>query len=184
MACFPNDQDEETLSMPRRTFLLSGVALLATAAAGGFGLFRSRGAGAAESFPVSFTDEEWKKRLSPEAYSVLRHEATERPFTSALNENKRQGVYHCAGCDTAVYSSAAKYDSGTGWPSFWQPVSAEVIGTRTDYVLVYPRTEVHCAACGGHFGHIFEDGPPPTGQRHCLNGVALRFEAAPDAAAG
>ena len=170
--------------MHRRTFLLSGTALLATIAAGGFGLLRAAGAAAAETFPVSFTVDEWKKRLSPEAFAVLREEATERPFTSALNDNKKEGVYHCAGCDVPVYSSAAKYDSGTGWPSFWQPISSEVIGTRTDYVLVYPRTEVHCANCGGHFGHIFDDGPPPTGQRHCLNGVALRFAPGSEAAAG
>ena len=110
------------------------------------------------------------------AYAVLRQEATERPFSSPLNEVKTAGTFHCAGCDNAVYSSQTKFDSGTGWPSFWEAVDASV-GTQTDYVLVYPRTEVHCAQCGGHLGHVFDDGPKPTGKRHCINGVAMRFEA-------
>lgn len=161
--------------MLRRNFLLSTAAMAAAAIGGGL-LFGSRAESREEKFPVSLTPDEWRAKLTAEQFAVLREEATERPFTSPLNDNKAAGLYACAGCDTPVYSSEAKYDSGTGWPSFWAPLSASAIGTKTDYVLIYPRTEVHCATCGGHFGHIFDDGPPPTGKRHCLNGVALTFK--------
>ncbi len=120
-------------------------------------------------------DEEWKKQLSPEAYQVLRHESTERAFTNPLHENKKAGIYACAGCDLPLFSSEHKFDSGTGWPSFWQPIAPQVIGTTTDFKLIYPRTEVHCARCDGHQGHVFKDGPPPTGLRYCINGAALKF---------
>ncbi|NDW02855.1 peptide-methionine (R)-S-oxide reductase MsrB [Jiella pacifica] len=161
--------------MIRRNFLKAGLAA-GVAAVGAVALGR-QGAGAAEGkFPVSRTEAEWKKLLSPDQYAVLRQEATERPFSSPLNDNKKSGIYSCAGCDTAVYSSETKFDSGTGWPSFWAPISDEAVGTTTDYKLIYPRTEVHCATCGGHLGHIFNDGPKPTGKRHCLNGVALKFK--------
>ncbi|MAZ82794.1 MAG: peptide-methionine (R)-S-oxide reductase [Hoeflea sp.] len=126
------------------------------------------------NFEVSLTPAEWKEKLTPEQYAVLREEATERPFTSPLNKNYAKGIYNCAGCDLPAYSSEAKYDSGTGWPSFWQSLP-DAIGTKEDNSLFMRRTEVHCRRCGGHFGHIFDDGPEPTGKRHCLNGVALTF---------
>lgn len=121
------------------------------------------------------TDEEWKKLLPPDAYQILRHEATERAFTHPLHDNKETGVYRCAGCDLPVYSSEHKFDSGTGWPSFWQPIDPKVVETSTDFKLIFPRTEVHCARCEGHQGHVFKDGPKPTGLRYCINGAALKF---------
>ena len=123
------------------------------------------------------TDEEWKRILTPEQYYVLRREGTERAGTSPLNREKRAGTFHCAGCDLPVYSSKTKFDSGTGWPSFWEAIENSV-GTRTDRSFFMTRTEVHCRRCGGHLGHVFDDGPPPTGKRHCINGVALTFKAA------
>jgi peptide-methionine (R)-S-oxide reductase len=121
------------------------------------------------------SDDEWKKLLAPEAYQVLRHEATERAFTHPLHDNKQTGIYYCAGCDLPVYSSEHKFDSGTGWPSFWQPIDPKVVETSTDFKLIFPRTEVHCARCEGHQGHVFKDGPKPTGLRYCINGAALKF---------
>ncbi|WP_246449808.1 peptide-methionine (R)-S-oxide reductase MsrB [Qipengyuania soli] len=137
------------------------------------------GSGRAEAkgFPVTLSDAEWRKRLTRTEYWVLRDEGTERPFSSPLNKEHRAGTFACAGCATPVYSSKAKYDSGTGWPSFWQSLP-KAVGTSTDYKLGYARTEVHCATCGGHLGHIFDDGPRPTGKRHCINGVALDFRPA------
>ncbi len=129
------------------------------------------------------TDAEWRRMLTPEQYRVAFQEGTERAFTSRLNEEKRRGVYHCIACDTPLWSSAHKFDSGTGWPSFYQPISAAVVGTKTDWKLLYPRTECHCTTCGAHQGHVFPDGPPPTGQRWCINGVVLRFRPADGSAA-
>ena len=161
-----------THSTNRRSALVwlgAGIALPVLAACGG----RAE----AKTFRVSYTDAEWRRRLSPAAYQVLRHEDTEPPFSSPLDKEKRRGTFVCAGCNNELYSSATKFDSGTGWPSFYRPLPG-AIGTSTDYKIGYPRTEVHCADCGGHLGHVFKDGPPPTGLRYCMNGDALKFRAA------
>jgi peptide-methionine (R)-S-oxide reductase len=129
---------------------------------------------AAESFAVSHTDTEWRSLLTPAAYQVLRLQGTERAFSSPLDHETRPGTFACAGCDLPLFSSKTKYDSHTGWPSFWQPLDGAV-GTSEDTFLAMQRTEVHCSRCGGHLGHVFNDGPPPTGLRYCMNGVALTF---------
>ena len=125
--------------------------------------------------PVSRTDTEWKERLSPAAYQVLRHHGTERPGSSPLDSEKRPGTFRCAGCGEPLFDADAKFESGTGWPSFTEPL-AGAVGTTTDDSHFMVRTEVHCQRCGGHLGHVFPDGPAPTGQRYCMNGVALEFE--------
>jgi len=124
--------------------------------------------------PFELDDAEWQHRLDAAAYDVLRKEGTERPFTSPLNDEKRQGEYACSGCNLVLFSSDMKFDSGTGWPSFFDKIEGR-IETKTDYKLLLPRTEYHCARCGGHQGHVFNDGPEPTGLRYCNNGVALKF---------
>lgn len=159
--------------MERRSFialaLMGGTALALT---------RAGGAGAASGdFAVTRTEAEWRAMLTDLQYKVMRQEGTEPAGSSPLDENYAPGTYHCRGCDLALYSSEHKYDSGTGWPSFWQALPGAV-ETKTDYKLIYPRTEVHCRRCGSHLGHIFDDGPKPTGKRHCLNGVSLVFKPA------
>ena len=129
------------------------------------------------SYPVSFTDAEWRQRLTPEQYQVMRGHGTERPGSCTLLYEKRPGTFHCAGCDAALFEGKVKFESGTGWPSFNEPVEGSVETTQDrSYGMV--RTEVHCATCGSHLGHVFDDGPPPTGQRFCINGVALNFHPA------
>lgn len=128
-----------------------------------------------ESFPVTKPEAEWRATLSPEAFRVLRGHGTERAGTSPLNYEKRDGTYCCAGCGTALFEAATKYESGTGWPSFFRPIPGAV-ATRTDRSFFMTRTEVHCATCGGHLGHVFPDGPAPTGERYCMNGVSLAFQ--------
>ncbi len=157
--------------MTRRPFLalLSAFGLAPQAA--------SAQAPAARADRLQLSDAEWKKRLTPEQYAVLRHEGTERPGSSPLNAEKRKGQFHCAGCDLPLFSSDTKYESGTGWPSFYAALPGAV-GTKTDRKMFMARTEYHCARCEGHQGHVFDDGPPPTGKRYCNNGVALKFVAA------
>ncbi len=165
--------------MNRRQFLLAGAGAAAMMAGGGV-LWRLTQPGEAIAAPtgdfeVVKTEAEWRAILSDMQYRVLREEATERAFTSPLNDEKRAGLFHCAGCDLPLYSSEAKYDSGTGWPSFWESVP-NAIGTKEDNTFFMTRTECHCRRCGGHLGHIFDDGPQPTGLRHCINGVSLTFK--------
>ena len=129
------------------------------------------------AYPVAKSDADWKKQLSPMAYDVLRHQGTEMPFSSPLDMIYKKGTYSCAGCGVALFSSDTKYDSKTGWPSFWKPLAGAVL-TERDTSEMMIRTEVHCHSCGGHLGHVFDDGPRPTGLRYCMNGVALQFKAA------
>jgi len=130
----------------------------------------------AETYAVTKTEAEWRKQLTAAQYDVLRQHGTEPPNQSPLNDEHRAGAYHCAACAQPLFDAATKYHSGTGWPSFWDHLP-QAVGTTVDYKLIVPRTEVHCAHCGGHLGHMFEDGPQPTGLRYCMNGVALAFEA-------
>ncbi len=156
----------------RRFFLLSGTAFLA--ATGLARYTRPSVAASTETFEVTKTEAEWRAILTEEQFSILRQEDTERPFTSALNNEKRKGVFQCAGCELPVYASETKFDSGTGWPSFWDAIEGG-IGTREDTSFFMTRVECHCRRCGGHLGHIFDDGPQPTGKRHCINGMAMTF---------
>lgn len=131
--------------------------------------------GKQENFPFQLTDEEWRKRLKPEEYKILRSEGTEQSCSSPLNGVKGKGEFYCKGCGYHLFSTASKFDSGTGWPSFYEPVDDNAVGTSTDYKLLMARTEVHCANCGSHLGHVFDDGPQPTGLRYCINGLALDY---------
>ncbi|MEO9461706.1 MAG: peptide-methionine (R)-S-oxide reductase MsrB [Marinomonas sp.] len=132
----------------------------------------------AKNFPVKLSNAQWRKKLTSAEYRVLRQAATERPYSSSLDKEKRRGTFVCAGCGNRLYSSRTKFDSRTGWPSFWAAIDKGAVKTSTDYKIGVPRTEVHCADCGGHLGHIFSDGPKPTGKRHCINGVAMDFKPA------
>jgi peptide-methionine (R)-S-oxide reductase len=155
--------------MLTRRFLLTGAATGLAGVAAGHAF--------AAGFRVNYSEADWRKRLTPDQFAVLRKEATERPFSSPLNNEHRKGVFSCAGCATPVYSSTTKFESGTGWPSFWEPLKGGV-GTKLDRSLGAMRTAVYCATCGGHLGHMFPDGPKPTGLRYCMNGVAMTFKAA------
>ena len=158
--------------MKRRGFLLGSATL------GGVALtFGMPEMGAAAAFEITRTDAEWKSMLTSLQYKVMRREGTERAGSSPLDKNYDKGTYHCRGCDLRLYSSRHKYDSGTGWPSFWKSLH-NAVGTKPDRKLLRVRTEVHCRRCGSHLGHIFDDGPKPTGKRHCLNGVSLVFKPA------
>ncbi|MEZ5763306.1 MAG: peptide-methionine (R)-S-oxide reductase MsrB [Xanthobacteraceae bacterium] len=165
--------------MDRRTMLFS----TATAGLGGLFAFRwlrgsdAEAAGPQAKFEIEMTEAQWRAKLTPVQFDILRKHGTERPFSSPLDREKRKGVFACAGCDLPLFSSDTKFDSGTGWPSFWEPLP-NAIGKTEDRSLMMVRTEVHCARCGGHQGHVFDDGPKPTGLRYCINGVSLSFKPA------
>jgi peptide-methionine (R)-S-oxide reductase len=161
--------------MTRRRLLLAGGAVGLAAAFGA--VWRPAVLRADQSFEVSYSDAEWRKRLTPAQYGVLRQSDTERPFTSPLLHEERRGTFTCAGCDRDLFASTTKFDSGTGWPSFWAPLEGAV-GTTQDTSFGMLRTAVHCDRCGGHLGHLFDDGPKPTGLRYCMNGIAMGFKAA------
>ncbi len=158
--------------MNRRNLLHAGSALF-----GLFGASRLVDAASAEAYEVTLSDDAWRKKLSPAAYRIMREHGTERAGTSPLNREKRKGTFACAGCDLPLFASETKFDSGTGWPSFYQPLP-NAVATDTDSSYGMSRTEVHCRRCGGHLGHVFNDGPRPTGLRYCMNGVAMQFLAA------
>lgn len=156
--------------MTRRHILLSSAGLAVASSP-----LLARLAHSETTFPVTHTDAEWRRLLKPEQYAVLRQSGTERPYTSPLLNEKRRGDFACAGCDQPLFSSTTKYDSGTGWPSFWAPLD-KAVGTETDNSFGMQRTSVHCSRCGGHQGHVFNDGPKPTGLRYCMNGVSMTFK--------
>jgi peptide-methionine (R)-S-oxide reductase len=162
----------------RRRFLFSGAAALAALAAAGrwrpVTAAAAQGAAPSEKFEVSRTDAQWRQSLTPAQYAVLRQEGTERPYSSPLNDEHRAGTFSCAGCRLDLFASHTKFESHTGWPSFWAPLD-HAVATREDRSFGVSRTEVHCRRCGGHLGHVFDDGPRPTGLRYCMNGVALTF---------
>jgi peptide-methionine (R)-S-oxide reductase len=149
----------------RRT-LLTAIGALCLAPSAAFAAYDDK---------VVLTDAQWKAKLPPDTFQIMRREGTELPFSSPLDHEKRAGTYFCAGCDLALFSSKTKYDSGSGWPSFWKPLP-HAIETKSDSSMIEERTEVHCRRCAGHLGHVFDDGPPPTGLRYCMDGVALRFK--------
>jgi peptide-methionine (R)-S-oxide reductase len=159
-------------TLDRRTFF--GVA---GAAGAGLLLFGHRGLAAGMHFAISRSPAQWKQQLGAQRYAILREAGTEPPFTSPLLSEHRKGIFECAGCALPLFSSTTKFESGTGWPSFWRPLSGAVV-ERTDHSLLMERTEILCSRCGGHLGHVFDDGPKPTGLRYCINGLALRFRTA------
>jgi peptide-methionine (R)-S-oxide reductase len=147
----------------------------ALTAIGALALFPSIADAAADTDKVVLTDAQWKAKLPPDTFEIMRREGTEPPFSSPLDHEKRAGTYFCAGCELALYSSKTKYDSGSGWPSFWRPLP-NAVALKVDRSLMEERNEVHCRRCEGHLGHVFDDGPQPTGKRYCMDGVALRFK--------
>ena len=164
------------MTRTRRDFLLGGTLALTAV-----GIFHGshvsamvRNPAPAETYPIRHTDDEWRRLLGPDRFDVMRRAGTEFPFSSPLDHENRAGLYACAGCSTFLYASAAKFDSGTGWPSFFEPLP-HAVRRSSDGSLGMTRTEVHCASCGGHLGHVFPDGPPPTGLRYCMNGIAMQF---------
>ena len=166
---------EVSVSTTRRAFLCVGAGALVL----GLRRIGLRLASAAEaSFEVVKSEAEWQRQLTPQQFAVLREEDTERAWSSPLNNEHRHGIYRCAACGLAIFSSDTKFESGTGWPSFWQALDDSIRTKAEGIEFFYPRTEVHCRRCGGHFGHVFKDGPPPTHLRYCMNGVALKFEPA------
>jgi peptide-methionine (R)-S-oxide reductase len=156
----------------RRILLTTGAGISLLAA---FRLLRGRQARAAEHFEVEMSDDEWRKKLTSAQFAILREHGTEPPGSSPLNNEHRKGTFACAGCELPLFSSETKFDSGTGWPSFYQPL-ANAVGTTEDRSYMMLRTEVHCRRCGGHLGHVFDDGPKPTGLRYCMNGLSLTFK--------
>jgi peptide-methionine (R)-S-oxide reductase len=168
------------MRLHRRALLTGGAALAALATTRGWTEAEAMTTTEATDFKT-LSDAEWRKRLTPAQYDILRGHGTERAGSSPLDREKRKGTFTCAGCDLPLFSSATKFDSGTGWPSFYEPLPAAV-GTKTDRSFFMTRTEVHCARCLGHLGHVFKDGPPPTGLRYCMNGLALTFHPATAAA--
>lgn len=168
---------ERTVTTRRHLLWTAGTGAAAALVAGLLPR-RAPAAAAGESFEVSHSDAEWRARLTSQQYAVLRQEGTERPFSSPLDKEHRAGIFACAGCALPLFSSTTKFDSGTGWPSFWQPLD-QAVATRRDRSYGMLRTEVHCRRCGGHLGHVFDDGPPPTGLRYCMNGLSLSFTLQP-----
>lgn len=165
--------------MKKRYFIQLSVAAVGAIAVSRFlprqsALTATTPTAASKTFEITRTEEEWRRILAPEQFNVLRHHGTEAPFSSPLDKQFARGTYHCAGCDLALFSSDTKFDSGTGWPSFYAPLE-NAVGTSVDHSFFMTRTEVHCRRCGGHLGHVFDDGPAPTGKRYCMNGVALKF---------
>lgn len=156
-----------TVELTRRGLICGASAVAAVTLMGA-------SAGAKEQFEVTHTPEEWKRILTPQQFAILRREGTERAFTSPLNKEHRKGIFSCAGCGLPLFKSATKFESGTGWPSFYAPLP-KAVRTKTDRSLFMTRIEVHCRRCGGHLGHVFDDGPPPTGKRYCMNGAAMKF---------
>lgn len=159
------------MTIDRRTILSGGAVGMLASLVGCSGRADATNSG---DFPVRYTEAQWRERLTAEEFRILRGHGTERPFTSPLDDESRRGTFICAGCENRLFSSATKFDSRTGWPSFYRPLDG-AIGTSTDRSLGMVRTEVHCADCGGHLGHVFRDGPRPTGLRYCINGVAMDF---------
>lgn len=172
----PDQRGAAPPTLNRRRLLTGAAATAAVAVVGVYASHTLAGSAPDERFEVTHTDQEWRQRLSPEQYAVLRQADTESPFSSPLDREDRTGLFSCAGCDLDLYSSETKFDSGTGWPSFWQALPNAVI-KRTDLSLIVPRSEIRCRRCGGHLGHVFDDGPKPTGLRYCMNGAALMFRA-------